>query len=466
MIMRHNAKTRLSSFFLLMVCVCFFLCYHPQSVQASSTKKITMVVGQKRRLKKKSLIWKSKKPEVVRISKNGCIYALKKGTAKVTAKRGKKKYAWKIKVEEPYLTVSSKVIKIKKSFNLKIRGTTKKFKFRSSDSSVIKVKRKGRYKIRVTARKPGTAYITASYGKVLLRCMVTVFSEDSSTGLITLSTNDGIALQTLTRSRSNTARIISSVSSYGQSAPLYINTNGGDGLESIFAPTNNGRIRVPGVTLSSAAVSGTIQKACTWARAVCESSFHGYDNGHGYSGSNWAWTWGIAKPKYPGTGDYCCFSLPLCAYYFAGVNCLGECLGNDKAAIYPPHSSGLFKYGYVTFWGDSRPTSTAPWDDANLYPKCGFKDVWNGSSSFKFKAGDIITTDGSHEQLVLSDGTRNKCEVAEATGPSNKNASKEPGGDQTNGELSIWGRVYGSKINHVWRFTGSGVVLNTVGLTG
>ena len=78
---------------------------------------------------------------------------------------------------------------------------------------------------------------------------------------------DGNVFKQMTWNRSDTGVYISNVSRFGQSAPLYIHKDGGDGLENIWAATNNGAVGLPGVSLSAEAVSGTILKACFWARA-------------------------------------------------------------------------------------------------------------------------------------------------------------------------------------------------------
>ena len=193
--------------------------------------------------------------------------------------------------------------------------------------------------------------------------------------------SNGDLLKTLTYDRTDTAKYVSSISRYGQSAPLYISADGGDGLENIWSEDNNGAIGVPGAKLSDAAVKGTIKKACLWARAVCDSPYHGYDNGHNYDGSQDCWAWGQAKPNALGTGDYCCYSIPLCAYYFAGVNVLGESLGGPDAK-YVPHSTLLMHHSDVSFYGVTKKpvVSTGPYDSMYLYPRCGFKDM---ISSFK-----------------------------------------------------------------------------------
>ena len=270
-------------------------------------------------------------------------------------------------------------------------------------------------------------------------------------------------VQAVTHNRSDVAEYVGSISHYGQSAPLYTSVYGGDGLENIFAEQNNGNVNVAGVQLSEEERLGTIEKACLWARAVCDSDYHGYDDGQ----RNEMDGWGIAKEGSPGTGDYCCFSLAEAAYYFAGVNLLGECLGNPAAAIYPPYSSMLFEHGGISFWGDTEPRSTSPFDSSHLYPVAGFTDVTNlqrsAGRSFVYEAGDIVTSSShQHEQLIIKSGTADACEVAEACGPG---GGGRAGGDQSGNELCVYGHLYGpNDVNRVYRFTGQGVVLNTVGL--
>lgn len=79
------------------------------------------------------------------------------------------------------LTRSSKKLKYRKSFTLKVRGTKKKVSWSSSDKKIATVARTGRYTAKVKAKKKyGTAIITARAGKVILTCRVYV----SKTGKI------------------------------------------------------------------------------------------------------------------------------------------------------------------------------------------------------------------------------------------------------------------------------------------
>ena len=73
------------------------------------------------------------------------------------------------------LTRSSKKLKYRKSFTLKVRGTKKKVSWSSSDKKIATVARTGRYTAKVKAKKKyGTAIITARAGDVILTCRVYV----------------------------------------------------------------------------------------------------------------------------------------------------------------------------------------------------------------------------------------------------------------------------------------------------
>ncbi len=443
--------------------------YTARPVHAASTKKIKMELGESKRLKKGSGVWVSSNPNVVSVGVDGRAVAVSGGNAVVVGKVSGKKYRFKITVKAPYLSATELKISLEHTKTLKLKGSDKKFTFRSSDPSIVKVIKKKKNVVRLEALKDGVVKIMAKRGSAALYCTVVSgkgSAEVMKTGTFTLNFR-GVPIQTLTYNKSDVGRYVSSISGFGQSAPLYVSANGGDGLESIFAATNNGNVNVAGVQLSPEAVQGTIAKACLWARAICDSPYHGYDDGQ----VNEIDCWGIAKSNAPGTGDYCCFSLTECAYYFAGVNLLGECLGNPEAAIYPPFSEMLFLRGGVSFWGDSKPRSTAPFDSQYLYPKAGFVEITTqknmAGNSFVYQAGDIAVSAHSshqHEQLIIKSGTKDNCEVAEACGPG---SGGRTGGDQSGGELCVYSKLYKpGEVNHVYRFTGAGVVLNTVGLVG
>ncbi len=451
---------------LFMICLLSFGSVH----QVHASNAITLVPGQTRQMKKKASKWKSTKPSVAVVSQSGLVKAVKKGTCTITARKGKKKLTYKVRVQAPKLNQKQKQVEAGKSFTLKLKKATKRFSWKVSDPSVISIRQAGKNKVTVTGQKNGTAYVTASLGSYSVSCKVTCGTGVRS-GLQRLYLN-GDDFKQLTWNRTDTAKYVSNISRYGQSAPLYIHKDGGDGLENIWAATNNGAVGVSGAQLSKDAVEGTIKKACLWARAIADSPYHGYDYGHSYNGAQLMYTFGQAKANALGTGDYCCSTIPLCAFYFAGVNVIGENLGGSDAK-YIPESTLLFYKQQISYYLDgtlhcatNNYRSDSEWE---IFKACGFKDVYSqyesNKSGFVFKAGDVVTANG-HAQLVLTDGTVKTAETVQAYGPDKHN--KMPiGGDQSGEEIGRAYHVYTSpKIRHIMRFTGKGVRLNTVGLKG
>ena len=298
------------------ICTILFLIVCLQCLGSFHTihaaKTVTMVVGETKQLKKSSAKWSSGKRSVASVSRTGLVTALKKGSCRITARTGKKKTIWKIKVEAPKLNKTRNTIAVGKSFSLKMKNTTKKFKWSVSDPSILKIDKKGRNKVKVSGLKNGTAIVFATKGTCILSCTVVVgtgVQDDTGTkdssGIQTLYL-DGNVFKQMTWNRTDTAKYVSNISRYGQSAPLYTHKDGGDGLENIWANTNNGAVGLNGVKLSPQAVQGTIDKACLWARAVADSPYHGYDYGHSYPEAALMYTFGQAKANALGTGDYCC----------------------------------------------------------------------------------------------------------------------------------------------------------------
>ena len=438
--------------------------------------KVILTAGQTRQFKKNATKWKSSKSSVASVNNSGLVTALRKGSCRSTEKKNKKKLTWKVTVEAPKLNRSGAKVRVGKSFYLKLKGTSRKYTWKVSDPSVLKIRRYKKNKIKVTGLKDGTATVTASKGSYTVSCSVVIgtggkkAAAKTENELQTLYLNGDVFKQ-LTRKRTDTAKYVSGISGYGQSAPLYIHKDGGDGLENIWASGNNGAVGLSGVQLSSKAVKGTIDKACLWARAIADSPYHGYDYGHSYPGAALMYTFGQAKANALGTGDYCCSTIPLCAYYFAGVNVIGENLGGPDAK-YIPNSTLLFYNQTISYYlngtlhsAQNNYRSNYQWE---IFQACGFTDVYdqfaNDKAGFIFKAGDVVTADG-HTQMVIGDGTMKTAETVQAYGP-DKHGSIPKGGDQNN-EI---GRAYyvsnKPAIRHIMRFTGKGVRLNTVGLSG
>ena len=101
-------RKKLTILFLIVALICPMV-FSAGSVQAASKvrlnkTKITLVVGQKKKLKvkgtKKKVKWSSNKKSVVSVSKKGVIKAKKKGKAVITARVGKKKLKCKVTVKK------------------------------------------------------------------------------------------------------------------------------------------------------------------------------------------------------------------------------------------------------------------------------------------------------------------------------------------------------------------------------
>lgn len=158
-------------------------------LKVSTTYKIQK--GEKLKLyvkgykKSKRVKWKSSKKKVATVSKKGVVTGKKGGTCKITATIGKKKYMVKIRVivgertvyekdvapeeqEDRYDTADIVITSINaekktlfegQTFSLKITGTKKKIKWKSTNENVATVSSSGI----VTAKAPGKAKIIGSF---------------------------------------------------------------------------------------------------------------------------------------------------------------------------------------------------------------------------------------------------------------------------------------------------------------
>ncbi len=77
---------------------------------ALNKKRVTLTVGQSAKLKvkncRKKVKWSSNKKKIVSVNKNGKIRGRKKGTAKITAKFGKKKLVCSVTVKAKKVTTN------------------------------------------------------------------------------------------------------------------------------------------------------------------------------------------------------------------------------------------------------------------------------------------------------------------------------------------------------------------------
>ena len=143
------------------------------SVRLNKTK-IVLVVGQTYNLKvsgtKKTPKWSSSNKKIVSVTKKGVVKGLKKGTATITAKIGKKKYKCKVTVEAPKLSSTKKTVTAGTSFALKLNGTKRTVKWYTSNKKIATVSSKGVVK----TLRAGSVKITAKLGGKSYVCRLTV----------------------------------------------------------------------------------------------------------------------------------------------------------------------------------------------------------------------------------------------------------------------------------------------------
>ncbi len=143
------------------------------SVKLNKTK-IVLVVGQTYKLKvsgtKKTPKWSTSNKKVVSVTKKGVVKGLKKGTATVTAKIGKKRYKCKVTVESPKLSSTKRTVTAGTSFALKLNGTRRTVKWYTSNKKIATVSKKGVVK----TLKAGKVNVTAKVGGKKYVCKVTV----------------------------------------------------------------------------------------------------------------------------------------------------------------------------------------------------------------------------------------------------------------------------------------------------
>lgn len=149
------------------------------SVRLNKTK-IVLVVGQTYNLKvsgtKKTPKWSSSNKKIVSVTKKGVIKGLRKGTATITAKIGKKTYKCKVTVESPKLSSTKKTVTAGTSFTLKLNGTKQTVKWYTSNKKIATVSKKGVVK----TLRAGSVKITAKVGGKSYVCRVTVKAKPAA----------------------------------------------------------------------------------------------------------------------------------------------------------------------------------------------------------------------------------------------------------------------------------------------
>lgn len=150
------------------------------SVKLNKTK-IVIAVGQTYALKvkgtTKTVKWSTAKKKVATVTKKGVVKGVRKGTAIITAKVGKKTYKCKVTVEAPKLSATKKTVTAGTSFALKLNGTKRTVKWYTGNKKVATVSQKGVVK----TLKAGTVKITAKVGGKAYVCTVTVKAKQNNT---------------------------------------------------------------------------------------------------------------------------------------------------------------------------------------------------------------------------------------------------------------------------------------------
>ena len=163
--------------FLLSLSLIFTMTFGSVSVSAApklNKTKVTLLKGEKTTLKvtgtKQKVTWSSSKKSVATVNSKGQVVAKNKGSATILAKVSKKTYKCVVKVETPKLSKTSLTLTEKKSYAIKLTGTTVKVKYSSSNPKIACVDSRGK----ITAVKKGNAVITAKANTKKFTCKVTV----------------------------------------------------------------------------------------------------------------------------------------------------------------------------------------------------------------------------------------------------------------------------------------------------
>ena len=155
----------------------------PRNVQLKKNKKISITVlkNQKITLKAASKFnWSSSNKKIATVTRsgaNGIVKPLKKGKVVIKATKGNTWYACQINVETPSLSHSVAVIDPGETIQLKVKGTTQKVKWATTNSRVASVTQNGL----VTALSSGCARVYATITGAIYPCEVVVLNTVTPT---------------------------------------------------------------------------------------------------------------------------------------------------------------------------------------------------------------------------------------------------------------------------------------------
>lgn len=120
---------------------------------------------------KGAIKYKSNKPKIAKVDKNGKVTALKKGKAKITVSNNGVKKTFTVTVKNPKLKKAKKTLKRGKSFTIKITGKKGTAKFKSGNKRIATVSKKGKIK---ALRKGKVTITVTTNGKIKLKFKLTV----------------------------------------------------------------------------------------------------------------------------------------------------------------------------------------------------------------------------------------------------------------------------------------------------
>lgn len=187
MIMRFKQSIKRVVIFLVLVLTFTtitpaYICNGPTTVEAATKVKLSkskayVVKGQTLKLfvkgTNKKAKWSSSNSKVARVNSKGTVQCMKRGTADIIAKIGKKQYKCKVVVETPSINKKNITLYTGKTVTLKINGTKQKVAWNSSNKNIATVSKKGVVK-GITS---GRTIITARVGNKKYNCKVTVKSN-------------------------------------------------------------------------------------------------------------------------------------------------------------------------------------------------------------------------------------------------------------------------------------------------
>lgn len=174
---------------LVLVLAIFFMNISMISLAKQKTglnkKKLTLNLGHTAKLKvqnsKKKVKWFSNKKSIVTVNTSGKITAKRAGTAKITAKTGKKKYVCKVTVPKQYINKKILTLPAGSSKTLKIYGVSKsdKIYWGSDNRKIATVTENGTVTAESTGKTVIYAMVDNGIGKIY-ECEIYVSEKSES----------------------------------------------------------------------------------------------------------------------------------------------------------------------------------------------------------------------------------------------------------------------------------------------